>query len=103
MAPHQPVTLTKKAAEQVLSIMKTKNIPAGYGLRVGIRGGAGCGGHQFILGFDKPRETDLTYTLEGITVHVDKKHMMYVFGKEVDFCDTADARGFVFQETAGPA
>ena len=78
--------------------MKTKNIPAGYGLRVGIRGGAGCGGHQFILGFDKPRETDLTYTLEGITVHVDKKHMMYVFGKEVDYHQGDDGVGFVFND-----
>ncbi len=30
--------------------MRTKNIPADYGLRVGIRGGSGCGGAQLILG-----------------------------------------------------
>jgi iron-sulfur cluster assembly protein len=93
-----PVTLTKKAARQVDSIMQTKNIPAGYGLRIGIRGGSGCGGHQLILGFDKQKESDLTYTQEGITIHVDKKHVLYVVGKEVDFYDGADARGFVFVE-----
>jgi len=94
----QPITLTKKAAEQVRSIMKTKNIPEGYGLRVGIRGGSGCGGHQLILGFDKQKDTDIKYAVEGIDLYVDKKHMMYVVGKEVDFYEGADARGFVFQD-----
>lgn len=94
----QPITLTKKAAEQVRLIMKTKNIPAGYGLRVGIRGGSGCGGHQLILGFDKQKDTDIKYAVEDIDLYVDKKHMMYVVGKEVDFYEGADARGFVFQD-----
>lgn len=100
MTSLQPVTLTKKAAEHVLLIMRTKNIPAGYGLRIGIRGGSGCGGHQLILGFDKPKEGDMHYTQEGIQVYVDKKHMMYVFGKEVDFYEGADAKGFVFVDTS---
>jgi iron-sulfur cluster assembly protein len=94
----QPVTLTKKAAEHVLTIMQTKNIPPDYGLRVGIRGGSGCGGHQLILGFDKKKDADLAYTFEGIPVYVDKKHVMYVLGKEVDFYEGADARGFIFVE-----
>lgn len=99
MNPQHPVTLTRKAAEQVQSIMRTKNIPADYGLRIGIRGGSGCGGHQLILGFDKKKESDLAYTLEGIPVYVDKKHMLYVVGKEVDFYEGADARGFVFVDS----
>ena len=93
-----PVTLTPKATVQVLQIMQTKNIPPGYGLRVGIRGGSGCGGHQLILGFDKPKDTDIRYTQGGIEVLVDKKHMLYVIGKELDFYEGADARGFVFNE-----
>lgn len=99
MSPLHPVTLTRKAAEQVQSIMRTKNIPADYGLRIGIRGGTGCGGHQLILGFDKKKESDLAYTQEGIPVYVDKKHMLYVVGKEVDFYEGADARGFVFVDS----
>lgn len=78
--------------------MQTKNIPSGYGLRVGIRGGSGCGGHQLILGFDKPKDTDMTYTFRDIPVLVDKKQVLYVFGKEVDFYEGEDARGFVFNE-----
>jgi iron-sulfur cluster assembly protein len=98
MSTQTPVTLSPKAAEQVLSIMRTKNIPDDYGLRIGIRGGHGCGGHQLILGFDKKKDSDITYTEAGIPVYVNKKHMMYVLGKEVDFYEGADAKGFVFVE-----
>jgi iron-sulfur cluster assembly protein len=92
----QPVTLSSVAAAEVKKIMETKKIPDGYGLRIGVRGGTGCGGAQLIIGFDKPRASDITYVQDGIPVHVDKKHMMYVFGKQVDFYDGADARGFMF-------
>jgi iron-sulfur cluster assembly protein len=95
-----PVTLSQKAADQVLHIMQTKKIPPGYGLRVGIRGGSGCGGHQLILGFDKPKDTDMTYSQQGIQVLIDKKHVLYVIGKEVDFYEGGDAKGFVFVDTA---
>ena len=96
MTDLHPVTLSSKAAAEVQKIMRTKNIPAGYGLRIGIRGGKGCGAAQFILGFDKKRDSDLVYTEEGVQVFLDKKHTLYVIGKQVDFHDGADARGFVF-------
>jgi iron-sulfur cluster assembly protein len=93
----EPVGLTARAAEEVRKIMQTKNIPADYGLRVGIRGG-GCGGVALMIGFDKEKPTDLTYTLQGITLHIDKKHTMYLIGKQVDFYEGADAKGFMFAE-----
>ena len=92
----KPVTLSSRAAEEVQKIMKTKNIPPDYGLRIGIRGGGGCGGAKLIVGFDKQKLTDLAYEINGIPVYVDKKHTMYVIGKEVDFYEGEDARGFVF-------
>ena len=92
----QPVTLSQKAAAEVQKIRLAKNIPPEYGLRIGIRGGHGCGGAQLIIGFDKKRDSDLFYEMEGISVYVDKKHTLYVVGKEVDFYEGDDARGFVF-------
>ncbi len=92
----KPVTLSGKAMEEVRKIMQTKNIPADYRLRVGVRGGGGCGGATFILGFDRPRESDLSYDVEDIPVVVDRKHTLYLIGKEIDFVDTADGRGFTF-------
>ena len=94
----QPVGLTPRAALEVKSIMKTKNIPEGYGLRIGIRGGHGCGGAQLIIGFDKKKSSDLEFKVDDVVVYVDKKHTMYVIGKEVDFYEGADAKGFLFRE-----
>lgn len=94
-SPIKPVTISAKAAEEIRKIMATKNIPADYSLRVGIRGG-GCGGVSLIIGFDRQKETDLAYSENGIPVLVEKKHTMYIIGKEVDFYEGADARGFMF-------
>ncbi len=92
----EPVTLSDKAIAEVKHIMANKNIPEGYGLRIGVKGGSGCGGMGFMLGFDKSKEGDISYDVEGITVHVEKKQTMYLIGLEVDFVDEADARGFTF-------
>ncbi len=91
----KPIGISTRAAEEVKKIMQTKNIPEGYGLRLGIKGG-GCGGVSLIIGFDKQKPTDLAYEVDGIQVYVEKKHTMYVIGKEVDFYDGADTRGFMF-------
>jgi len=93
----KPIGITTRAAEEVKKIMQTKNIPEGYGLRLGIKGG-GCGGVSLIIGFDKQKPTDLAYEIDGIQVYVEKKHTMYLIGKEVDFYDGAEARGFLFAE-----
>jgi iron-sulfur cluster assembly protein len=93
----QPITISAKAAAEIRKIMETKNIPEDYALRVGVRGG-GCGGVSLIIGFDKRKASDLAYSVEGIPVLVDKKHTMYIIGKEVDFYEGADTRGFMFAD-----
>lgn len=92
----QPVKLSDRASEEVKKIMETKNIPEGYGLRIGVRGGGGCGGAQLIIGFDKKKDSDIAYTVNDIPVYVDKKHTMYVIGKEVDWVENDTERGFTF-------
>lgn len=89
-----PVTISEKAVEEIRSIIATKNIPADYGLRVGVKGG-GCG-VSLLIGFDKRKESDQVYSVSNITVLIDKKHTMYVIGKEVDFYDGEAGQGFVF-------
>ena len=91
----EPVTISPRAIEEVRKIMQTKNIPNGYGLRIGVRGG-GCSGVSLMIGFDKKKESDLSYFVENIPVYIDKKHTMYIIGKQVDFYEGADARGFMF-------
>jgi iron-sulfur cluster assembly protein len=91
-----PVSISSRAASEIRKIMQTKNIPDGYGLRVGVKGG-GCG-VSLIIGFDKKRDADLAYTISEIPVYIDKKHTMYLIGKEVDFYEGADTRGFMFTD-----
>jgi len=90
-----PITLTERALAEVKNIMKEKNVPAEYGLRVGVQGG-GCSGMSYLLGFDKAKEGDEVYDIDGTNLIMDKKHGMYVMGMEVDFQDGLNARGFVF-------
>lgn len=90
----QPVTISLRAAEEIRKIMQTKNIPSNYGLRVGVKGG-GCG-VSLIIGFDKKKDSDHAYMIDNIPVYVDKKQTMYIIGKEVDFYEGEDARGFTF-------
>ena len=91
----EPITISARALDEIKKIMLTKNIPSEYGLRVGIKGG-GCGGVSLLLGFDKKKETDLVYSIDNILIYVEKKHAMYIIGKEVDFYEGADAYGFMF-------
>ncbi len=95
----KPVQLTEKAIEEVKNIMENKNIPDGYGLRIGVKGGMGCAGMGFLLGFDKPKEGDISYEVEDIPIHVEKRQTMYLVGLEVDFYEGSDARGFTFINT----
>ncbi|GAB2958453.1 iron-sulfur cluster assembly accessory protein [Hymenobacter coalescens] len=90
-----PITLTSRALEEVKNILREKNVPAEYGLRVGVQGG-GCSGLSYLLGFDKAKDQDETFELDGVLLIMDKKHAMYVMGMEVDFQDGLNARGFTF-------
>ena len=92
----EPVRISSRAAQEIGKIKETKSIPADYGLRVGIRGG-GCGA-KLVVGFDKKKENDIVYTINGVTVLIDKHHTLYVIGKEIDFYDGEDGRGFLFKE-----
>jgi iron-sulfur cluster assembly protein len=89
-----PITISDRAAAEIRNIMQTKNIPADYGLRVGVKGG-GCG-VSLLLGFDKQKDSDRGYVVQDIPVYIDRKHAMYVIGKEIDFHESEDARGFMF-------
>lgn len=89
-----PVEITDRALEEVKNILKNKGIPEGYGLRIATKG-MGCG-VGFKLGFDKKKETDDVYEVDGVQVLIRKSEMMFLVGKKIEFYDEADGRGFVF-------
>jgi iron-sulfur cluster assembly protein len=90
------VTLTEKAAAQVLKLKMENNIPQTHGLRLGVKGG-GCSGLSYVLGFDEhPKENDKVFVLQGMTVFVDPKSLFYIGGTVLDFSDGLNGKGFVF-------
>lgn len=90
-----PVSISPTAASKIQKIMRTKKIPDGYGLRIGVKGG-GCSGMSYVLGFDKQRDYDQEYEVDSIPVFIDKRHGLYLMGTTVDYHDGLNARGFTF-------
>jgi iron-sulfur cluster assembly protein len=93
---HESVTLTPKAAQQVVRLKAENNIPAEHGLRLGVKGG-GCSGMTYVLGFDaEPKPNDRTFEIHGVKVFVDPKSLFFLSGTELDFQDGLTGKGFVF-------
>jgi len=90
-----PVSLTERAARQIKKIVDDEEIPSGHILRIAVKGG-GCSGLSYSLGFDQRTDNDEYYTILGVDVIVDKRHILYLSGISIDFHDGLDARGFVF-------
>jgi iron-sulfur cluster assembly protein len=93
-----PVSFSPLAKEHIHRIRQAKGISPEYGLRVGVKGGGGCGssGMSYLLGFDKPGESDDHFFLDDLLVLVDKKHTMYLLGLEVDYITQDGLTGFTF-------
>lgn len=90
------IKVTLKALEEVKKIKEQNNIPATYGLRVGVKGG-GCSGLTYTLGFDaEPRTDDRILEVQGERIFVDPKSLFYMMGVELDFTDGLTGRGFTF-------
>ena len=90
-----PIGLTESAVKEILQIITDKQIPAEYGLRVGVKGG-GCSGMSYVLGFDLQKEQDNVYEVNGIRILMEKSHGMYLAGMEIDFVEGLNNRGFSF-------
>jgi len=91
----QPITITESAARELRKIMENQQIPAEYGLRVGVKGG-GCSGFSYLLGFDEIKDKDEVYEIAGLKVIMQKSHGIYLLGMEIDWVDGLNNRGFSF-------
>lgn len=88
-----PVQIRPEARARIIDTLTTQKIPAEYGLRVGVKGG-GCGS-SWLLGFDLPGPTDEIYSVDGVRVIIDKRHLLYVLDATIGFEQTEDGNGFV--------
>ena len=91
----EPITLTERAAQQVLKIKSDDKDHENLYLRVAVEGG-GCSGLSYKLGLDHRTENDMVFANYGVELIVDEKHFMYLEGIKIDYPDGLDARGFTF-------
>ena len=92
------IAVTKKAADEILDIIKKEQFdPATIYLRVGVRGG-GCSGFNYTLDISQTkRDSDEVFEQYGLKVICDPKSLLYLAGTKIDFRDEIMGRGFVFE------
>ena len=91
----QPISISDTAMSQLKRIMQEQEIPAEYGLRVGVKGG-GCSGFTYVLGFDTQKDKDEVYHIDDMPVFMEKAHGLYLIGMEIDWHEGLNNRGFIF-------
>jgi iron-sulfur cluster assembly protein len=94
LTPTESVVLTRSAARQLRKLIDEEGATDRM-LRIGVKGG-GCSGMSYILAFDIPTDMDVHLEQDGVVFIVDKRHLLYLGGTELDFSDGLDNRGFVF-------
>lgn len=87
------ITLTGKAVEKIGELLDGQGDAEDQALRVAVRGG-GCSGFQYALAFDRAKEDDHVFEVDGVAVVVDKTSMQFVFGSEVDYVEGLQGAGF---------
>lgn len=94
-ATNTPVKLTDSTIKELKRILSEDNIPPGYRLRIGVKGG-GCSGLTYVMNFEEPKPEDEWVDIEGIPCIINPAHALYLHGMEIDWGTGLDARGFVF-------
>lgn len=91
------VKITASAAREFKKVIVEQQMPDTIALRVGVKGG-GCSGFEYQLEFDNTvnEDVDLLVEMHGVRVAVDKKSALFLDGTEIDFHESLDKRGFVF-------
>lgn len=80
---HAGIEVTPEAVEAVRRALERRGTPEAA-LRFGVRGG-GCTGFSYVIEYDDapPRETDITWEIDGIRFIVDPKSLIYLRGSVV--------------------
>jgi iron-sulfur cluster assembly protein len=91
--PQSAISLSDKAAGKIAELLGSQTDAEGQALRVAVRGG-GCSGFQYALAFDKAKDDDHVFEVDGVSVIVDKVSMQFVFGSEVDYVEGLQGAGF---------
>jgi len=90
------IAVTPAAVARVKQLLDKRGKPSA-GVRIGVRT-RGCSGLQYTLEYaDQRSPMDETVEVEGVTILIDPKASMFVFGTEMDYVEEALKAGFVFR------
>jgi len=89
------VTFTARAVERAKDLLLRED-KAGYGLRLGVRGGGCSGLNYFVAPENSEKKGDLLLDFDGLRVYLDVKSQLFLIGTEVDWEDGIMASGFRF-------
>ena len=89
------VALTDKATDVVRNLI-TSSGEGATGLRIMVEQG-GCAGLQYMLGLERSAAPgDEVYDFGGVKIYVDPDSLPIIHNMKVDFVETLDRSGFVF-------
>jgi iron-sulfur cluster assembly protein len=91
-----PMNVTPAAMARVRALLDKRGKPS-VGVRVGVRT-RGCSGLSYTLEYaDAKSPGDEAVEVDGITILIDPKASMFLFGTEMDFVEDKLQSGFVFR------
>jgi iron-sulfur cluster assembly protein len=91
-----PVKLTDAAAERVRSIL-AKGDGSVKGLKIGVTP-KGCSGNSYVLDYaTEIGPHDEVVEDKGVTIIIDPKAALFIFGTEIDYVQEKLKAGFVFK------
>jgi len=90
-----PITVTEAAVAQITKLLDSRGKPSA-GIRVSVRT-KGCSGMSYTIEYaDEKNEFDEVVDAGDVTIFIDPKASMFIFGTEMDFVTEKMASGFVF-------
>ena len=90
-----PIQISASASEELKQLIQDRSFKEEQYLRIGVKGG-GCSGMSYMLGFDNKSDDDVSFSVNGIPCVINKNHLIYLQGLEIDWHNGLDARGFIF-------
>jgi iron-sulfur cluster assembly protein len=92
----QPISVTEAAAQRIKAMLAASEPPAA-GVRIGVRA-RGCSGMSYTLDYATARQPgDEVVEMHDVTIFIDPKASMFIFGTEMDYVTDKLESGFVFR------
>ena len=89
------IEMTENAGQQIRKLVQMQGLPAGAGLRVGVKAG-GCSGLSYVFDWGAaPTEQDAVFELDGARMFVDPKSLKFLDGTVLDYDTSLISKGFM--------